>query len=597
MRWIRVLTIIVVLASFSVLFAQFGQAGDFLRFGSNARSLAMGGAYTVLVKNADALLYNPAGLANTERWELSLTHAQLFMDSRYDFLSFAYPIGLRSAAGIAIADLGVSNFDGRDAFGTRTNTFGMHNLGIIAGYGRWIMQRKLRVGGSAKFLMTSMDDNSAMGFGGVDVGVITKDVFRKFRFGLAVQNLAALDVAGDKLPMTIRGSVGFKALRNLYLLADIDLVGSAFKPKIGAEYKLNRYITLRAGYNTTEITAGLGLAMERLISSLQGMGHPLLDYSAGMMNPLGNDFARVSLTLRGREKTPPPPPPKVSICDHLSEYEGSLDKDGLIGARANVLFGYCNFIYESVDADLKTDPNLKSAYDYFHEAYVGKFGSNWTQAIMTLEGASDVFNQRIHYMFAESKMNKESISEDTKKLIQDLIFVGGDSTQYDPRLQYDLAYTYEMLGYLDSAKELYGKLASREDLKDPVHPLSMYRLAYLLRESDPDSAISLLDKVVRIFSWGFYDEQGERISYPMFPKYKDNMLADDALLLIGDIYAAKGGPENTKKALLSYLDILYFYPDAEGKVLKDAAERAANAYETLGMTDEAQLMRQRGGSI
>ncbi len=598
MRWIRFLTAIIILITVSVLSAQYGQAGDFLRFGANARSLAMGGSYTVLAKNADALLYNPAGLANTERWELSLTHAQLFLDSRYDFLSFAYPLGLRSGIGLAIADIGVSKFDGRDEFGTATGEFDMHNMGIMAGYGRWLMGRKFRVGVSAKFLMTSMGENSASGFGGVDVGIITKEVLRNFRFGLAVQNIGALDVAGEKLPMTIRGSVGFRALRSLYLLADVDIVGSTFKPKIGAEFELNRYITLRAGYNMTEITAGVGFAVERMIRSLEKMGHPLLDYSAGLMNPLGNDFGRVSLTLRGKDRTPPPPPPKVSICDHLSEYEGALHKDGLLGAKANVLFGYCNFIYESVEAPLLADPSLKSSYEYFREAYEGKFGGNWTQAIMTLEGAGEVFHQKIHYMYAESKMNREAITEETKQLIQDLIFVGGDSTQYDPRLQYDLGYTYEMLGYLDSAKQIYGDLANRDELEDnPVYSLSLYRLAYLIRESNQDSAIDLLDKVVRTLSWGFYNENGERISYPMFPKYKDNMLADDALLLMGDIYAAKGGPENTQKALISYLDILLFYPNAVNSVLRSAMERSANAYEVLGMTEEASLMRERAGSL
>jgi len=597
MRRVSLIGITIVVFA-GVIFAQFGQAGDFLRFGAGARSLAMGGAYTVLAKNADALLYNPAGLAGTERWELSLTHAQLFMDSRYDFVSFAYPLDLKSGVGIAVADLGVSDFDKRDEFGTSVGTFGMHNFAVIAGYGRWIMERKLRVGASAKALMTSMDDKSAFGFGGVDVGVITKDMFRKFRFGVAVQNLGALDVAGDKLPMTIRGSVGYRAMRKLYLLADVELVGGAFKPRVGAEFQLNRFLTVRAGYNMTEITAGVGIALDRLVSSLNRYGNPILDYSAGIMNPLGNDFARVSLTLRGPDKTPPPPPPKESICDHLSEYEGALNKDGLIGAKANVLFGYCNFIYESVEAPLSSDPNLKSAYEYFNEAYEGKFGKNWAQAILTTEGANEVFNQKIHYMYAESKMNKEPISEETKKLIQDLIMLGGDSTQYDVRLQYDLAYTYEVLGYLDSAKELYSEIASRQELVGkPINALALYRLAYLLREADPDSAIKLLDKVVRTFPWGFYDEHGERVSYPMFPKYKDNMLADDALLLMGDIYMAKGGPENTRKAVDAYLDVLLFYPNAEKANLKAAAERAANGYETLGMTEEASLMRQRAGSI
>ncbi len=574
----------------------FGQAGAFMRFGSDARSLALGGAYSVVAKNANGLLYNPASLAALERWELAITHAQLFGDSRYDFISFGYPLEKLGNIGVAIADFGATEFDGRDEFGRSTGSFGVHELSAIVGYGRWIWGRRLRVGASAKFVLNSVGDGSAAGFGGVDLGVITKDLSRSIRLGVAVQNLGALDVAGDKYPMTIRASLGYRALRQLYLLADVDLVGGAIKPHVGAEFKL-RHVLLRAGYNASEITLGLGLVLDGIFHELQSYGRPVVDYCAAIGNPLGNDFARFSITLRGRERY------KLSDllvqtnpCERLTEFEGLLDKDGLVGAKANLMFADCYFNYESKEAPLAAAPKFDRIYSYLREAYIGKFGSNWTQAIMTLEGANLVFSQRTHYMFAECAMHK-GITEETKKLIQDLIFVGGDSTQYDVRLQYDLGYTYEMLGYTDSAKSIYGAIASREGLEDPVKPLSLYRLALLLQNDDPDSAIKLLDALVRDFPWGFYDETGERVSYPMFPKYKDNSITDDALLLMGDIYAAKGGEDNLRAALQAYLDILLFYPTATDDVLKAACERAANVYSSLGMSEEAELMRQRAESL
>ena len=216
---------------------------------------------------------------------------------------------------------------------------------------------------------------------------------------------------------------------------------------------------------------------------------------------------------------------------------------------------------------------------------------------MALEGANLVFSQRTHYMFAEATMHAKGITEETKQLISDLIFVGGDSTQYDVRLEYDLAYTYENLGYLDSAKEIYGRIANREELEDPIKPLSMYRLAWLMREADPDSSLRLLDGLVRQFGWGFYDDEGNRQSYPMFPKYRDNTIADDALLLMGDIYMSKGGPENLKKAVLAYLDIAMFYPNAEENVLRRAYDMASQAFEALGMSEEAAKMKERSQSL
>lgn len=598
MKFCRLILIVVLIMCSQLLAGSFGQPGAFLRFGANARALALGGAYSTIARNADALLYNPAGLASLERWELTITHAQLYMDSRYEFASFAYPMDKIGNFGVGIADMGASNFDGRDVLNRSTGDFGIHQLAAIVGYGKWFWGRRIQVGGSAKFWMSSVADSSASGFGGIDIGIVTKDIMRKLRLSAAVKNLGAMEVAGDQLPMTIRIGALYKVLRRLYLITDVEIVGSAIKPMIGAEAKLGKVVVLRTGYNLSEITFGFGMQLDKLIASFKGVGRPSLDYAAAVMNSVGNDFARFSLTFRGAERY------RLSDllvqknpCEKLTEFEGMLDKEGLIGAKANLMFGDCYFTDEYLNAPLSSEANFKDAYGYLREAYLGKFGTNWTREVMSLEGANLIFSQRTHYMFAEATMHIKGISEETKKLVMDLIFVGGDSAQYDARLEYDLAYCYENLGYPDSAKDIYGRLANREELEDPVRPLSMYRLAWLLRESNPDSSISLLDRLVRNFGWGFYSDKGERLSYPMFPKLKDNSVADDALLMMGDIYLDKGGPENTKKALLAYLDIALFYPNAEKHILKTAYEKAAQAYETLGMDQEASQIRDRSNSL
>jgi len=598
MKLQKIMMIALLMGTASFSFAgSFGQPGAFLRFGSSARALAMGGAYSTMAYNADALLYNPAGLGALERWELTLTHAQLFMDSRYEYVSFAYPMSKIGNFGVAIADMGVSNFDGRDEFNRPTGTFGSHDLAAIVGYGNWLWGRRVRAGASVKYWMSSMGEESASGFGGADIGIVTKDLMRKFRISAAVQNLGAMKVAEDQMPMTLRAGISYKLMNPLNIAAEMEMIGSAIKPHIGAEYKIGRWLLARAGYNFSEFSFGIGLMLDRMITSLQNMGRPVFDYAGAVMNPAGNDFARFSLTFRGVDRyqlsdllvqTDP--------CERLTEFEGLLDKDGLIGAKANIMFGDCYFDYECRQAPLKAEPNLPATYTYFDEAYRGKFGSNWTQAIMTIEGAGEVFSQRSHYMFIEATMSK-GITEDTKKLINDLIFAGGDSTQYDVRLQWDHGYIFETLGYLDSAMAIYGSIAGMEKLEDPVRPLALYRLAYLLRESAPDSALRLLDGIVRNYAWGFYAEDGKRVSYPMFPKLKDNTIVDEALFLMGDIYIARGGEENLRRALVSFLDIAIFYPNTGNFILRATYQRLANTYESLGMIEEASHMRLRAESI
>ena len=577
---------------------KYGKPGDYLRFGTCAQGLAMGGAFSTLAHNGDALLYNPAGLAQLERWELSLTYAQLFMDSRYNHFSFAYPVQNIGNFGLSLANIGVSNFDGRDIYNRPTGDFSSNNSAISAGYGRWVWERKVRVGIAVKYLMSSMEDYSANGFGGLDIGIVTRDFVRRLRFGASVHNIGASTISGDEYPISFRLGAMFKAMRRIFILADLEIVDDIITPHIGAEAQISKFLKLRAGYNMSELSFGMGLALDRLISSLAGVGRPSLDYAAAAMNPLGEDFVRLTLTFNGPERYDIRDlMAQTNPCDHLVEFEGLLDKDGLIGAKANLIYGDCYFTYESEEAPLDVEPAFKDIHYYFKEAYIGKFGTEWPQAIMATEDANLVFSQRTHYMFAEVCMFKE-LNEDTKNLIKELIFLGGDSTQYDVRLQYDLGYTFEALGYIDSAKNIYSDIAEQDELEDPVRALSLYRLAKLIQKADSDSSIYLLEKLVKNFGYGFYDELWGRLTYPMIPKkYVDNSVADNALLLMGDIYAEKGGDDNLKSALISYLDILLFYPNAESEVVKKAVQRAANVYENLGEMKQADAMKRLLGTL
>ena len=98
----------------SVLHAAFssksaGTSGAaFLKIGAGARPTAMGGAYTALADDANALYWNPAGLVRLEKREFSASHAEMFESTRLDFLAYAHPTSqgtfARSAASANAAD-------------------------------------------------------------------------------------------------------------------------------------------------------------------------------------------------------------------------------------------------------------------------------------------------------------------------------------------------------------------------------------------------------------------------------------------------------------------------------------------------------------
>src|SRR3989338_3372926 len=73
--------------------ATFGQASDVLNIGAGARSMAMGSAFTGLSDDASAPYFNPSGLAYLDEHQLMAMHAPLFLNSNYNYLSSAHPLG------------------------------------------------------------------------------------------------------------------------------------------------------------------------------------------------------------------------------------------------------------------------------------------------------------------------------------------------------------------------------------------------------------------------------------------------------------------------------------------------------------------------
>ena len=79
----------ITLVALLVLASQASSAAEtasFLNIGVGARALGMGGAYTALADDANALYWNPAGLSKLEQREFTASHAEMFASTRLDFL-------------------------------------------------------------------------------------------------------------------------------------------------------------------------------------------------------------------------------------------------------------------------------------------------------------------------------------------------------------------------------------------------------------------------------------------------------------------------------------------------------------------------------
>lgn len=183
--------------TFALMTVSAKYTADFLTLGSGARTLAMGGAGTATADDAFAPYWNPAGLGQLSRYELSFMHATLNELAAYDFVSYIHPIrkGRRvsgnhfpstGAIGISWLRVGVDDIpitslpvvsrpvgatNRPEVIGTFSNT---DNAFLLASGWElpYLNRLSVQVGGTLKLLYRSGYRNTNAIGGGADVGLL-----------------------------------------------------------------------------------------------------------------------------------------------------------------------------------------------------------------------------------------------------------------------------------------------------------------------------------------------------------------------------------------------------------------------------------------
>ena len=102
-----------------ILFSSNASFGEFEDKNAGVRASAMGGAYTAVGDDAEAVFYNPAGIGqNTEAAELSSMHTTLYgqKDLAYDYVTYSQPM-----MPFAILQMSLETFGG-DLYKEKTTT-------------------------------------------------------------------------------------------------------------------------------------------------------------------------------------------------------------------------------------------------------------------------------------------------------------------------------------------------------------------------------------------------------------------------------------------------------------------------------------------
>lgn len=239
-----------------------GQPGAFLSWGAGARSLGMGKAFVSIADDASATYWNPAGLAQIDRKEITALHAILWADTIYDFISYVHPITGIGTVGGSITRLYSGKFDGRDDKNIATHEFSDSQTALGASYGKQIVD-VLALGASIKYVTHSLDDHKNGNFT-VDIGGMYKSpMVEHLQVGLNLRNLIGMRTGAhteDKLPLTLRFGFNYKLLRDkLALVVDLEKSKAPLSYHFGAEYWAFQYLAVRLGIDPEEFTLGFGV--------------------------------------------------------------------------------------------------------------------------------------------------------------------------------------------------------------------------------------------------------------------------------------------------------------------------------------------------
>jgi hypothetical protein len=323
----------ILLFSSSALSQKVGSTSmQFLKVMPCARATAMGDAYSVLASGAEAVFWNPAGVAYIENQELSLTYLQWIFDTRQGALSYAVSLGSYGALGVQVqyVDYGemeeavwVWPYTGNEQPGLTGRTFRPYAYVVGLSYADRLTE-KFSTGISVKYGYESLyngqtisaTDNvgnpvtvNTWGKGLIfDFGLNYYTGFHTVRIAASMQNFGAdVQYASERSPMPLALRVGIAADlmgdNALLISTEESRLGVAFdlfqpndygqQAHLGVEYVVASTVALRAGYkfnyDADGFTAGGG------IKQTLGSMKLSFDYSfAALQHNLGN-VHRISL--------------------------------------------------------------------------------------------------------------------------------------------------------------------------------------------------------------------------------------------------------------------------------------------------------------
>ena len=293
------LRIYFLLALFTILLSLFtilnASVYDFLNVGLSARPNAMGGSFSAVSNNIDALQWNPAGLNGIENSILS-TGMLLYTKAGLRFGEVNYGFNKqKNTFGFGINYVNYGSIEKRGENNEDLGTFSPIDMVLLSGLSRQITN-ELTAGIGAKFVYERIDSFLSYG-AGVDLGIQYLMKERNLTIGIVLKNIgkelkAHYEEKGS-FPISFTGGVSFHPLNVININFDYTkfLTISRSIAKFGIEWQAVPMFAVRAGYNSTGSDLKTGYTSDLFAGTSFGAGFSwkefYLDYAVQPMVDLG----------------------------------------------------------------------------------------------------------------------------------------------------------------------------------------------------------------------------------------------------------------------------------------------------------------------
>lgn len=263
-----------------------GQPGAFRDLALSGRAAAMGGAFVAIAEGATGHLYNPAGPSQSRKYDFAFSYRVMKLDRKLGLASFTIPAREEANLNFSWVYAGTSDLEARDEQGNILDGKNIsHSESLISMNFSKRFSKTILVGGKLFYVQNNIGNISAYS-AGVDFGGLAKfnigktfigSLFPLLNVGITAENLGAnyrwtttpyWQTRGREQGATIEESFptnfrfGFAlAAPNSYTIStDLEInTASVLKTHFGGEYLIHRNLSLRAGLNDLNPTAGIGI--------------------------------------------------------------------------------------------------------------------------------------------------------------------------------------------------------------------------------------------------------------------------------------------------------------------------------------------------